>query len=75
MSSKPAPERVANKVRELAKAARIEQSTLARALHISQQSVSRKLSGETPFRLEELDAVADALHVEPETLIARNTKA
>lgn len=70
-----ASERVAEKVRTLADAAGLTQATLARALHTTQQTVSRKLSGEIPFRLEDLDAVADALNTTPETLVTRNPEA
>jgi transcriptional regulator with XRE-family HTH domain len=74
METESAPERVARRVWELTKASRINQATLARVLNTTQQTVSRKLHGEIPFRLEELDAVADALNVEPETLVTRSTK-
>lgn len=70
-----ASERVAATVRTLADAAGMTQATLARAMHTTQQTVSRKLKGEIPFRLEDLDAVADALNTTPETLITRNPKA
>ncbi|WP_269939060.1 helix-turn-helix domain-containing protein [Arthrobacter sp. HY1533] len=74
METEPAPERVARRVRELALASRVTQATLARVLGTCQQTASRKLSGKIPFRLDEIDAVADALNVEPETLITRSTK-
>lgn len=71
MSSKPASERVAAKVQQLADVAGITQAALARILHISQATISRKLAGKIPFLLDELDAVADALDVEPESLVTR----
>lgn len=74
MNTKPAPERVAAKVRQLVEDTQITQTTLARLLGTTQQTISRKLHGDIPFRLEEIDAVADALNVEPETLITRSTK-
>lgn len=72
MTRKQAPERVAENVRTLAKAANITQAAMARALHTTQQTISRKLSGETSFRLEELDAIADTLHTTPDLLVTRN---
>lgn len=75
MNTKPAPERVAAAVRDLTKTARVTQAALARAMQTTQQTVSRKLNGEIPFRLEDLDAVADALGTTPEHLVTRNPKA
>jgi transcriptional regulator with XRE-family HTH domain len=75
MMNQTAPERVAAAVRELAKALNITQSALARAMHTTQQTVSRKLNGEIPFRLEELDALADVLRTTADHLVKRTPKA
>lgn len=56
-------QRVARNVRaEMVRAGRI-QSEIAGRLGISQQSLSRRLSGATAFSIDELAAIADSLDV------------
>ena len=47
---------------------RISQATVGAHLGISQVSVSYKLSGKTPFTIDQLAAIADLLEVPLETL-------
>lgn len=49
--------------------ARIRQSVVADALDISQQAVSRRLSGHVPFSAHELLVVADLLGISPGALL------
>ena len=45
----------------------VTQQALARKLHRTQQSISRRLSGQVPFDVEELDLIATALGIPVET--------
>lgn len=47
---------------------RISQTTLATALGLSQQAVSRRLTGEVPFTLPELEIAAHTLDTTLATL-------
>lgn len=71
MSNTTASQRVAAKAAQLADLAGVTQAALGRALHMTQATISRKLAGKIPFSLDEIDAVADALQVDPEALITR----
>lgn len=42
---------------------KISQAELAKALDKTQQALSRRISGETPFKVDELHTVADVLGV------------
>lgn len=48
---------------------RISGVTLARALHLPQQTLSRKLNGQTAFTLDELGLVSEALGIELDRLL------
>lgn len=50
---------------------RVTGATLAQALGVSQPTVSRRLSGATPFDLTELELVADRLGVTLPELLKR----
>jgi len=56
-------ERVAAEVRAELARQRISQTQLAERLNISQAGISRRLSGETPFEINELVAIAEFLCV------------
>lgn len=49
--------------------ARMTQVELAEILGVPQTSVSRRLHGKIPFRVDELEKVADALGVHPAQLL------
>lgn len=55
--------RVSDSVKSLMDAQRLTQQDLAHALEISQQSVSRRLSGITAWSVDELAVVSDLLGV------------
>lgn len=61
--------RVARRVRGLMAEFEIHQSVIAGVLDVSQQGISRRLKGQTPFALDELDALAPALHTSVAYLI------
>ncbi|MGX5770789.1 helix-turn-helix domain-containing protein [Microbacterium trichothecenolyticum] len=61
---------VADAVRAEMARQRITQAELAKALHLSQPAVARRLSGEVPFDLAELDATARVLKVRASRLVA-----
>lgn len=63
MTSQTYSERVAAEVRAEMGRQRRSGSWLARALSQSQSAVQRRLQGDTPFDLNELSAVAEALDV------------
>lgn len=63
MPTSPHSQRVARNVRaEMARAGKNQQDVAAH-LGISQQSVSRRMSGSTPFTIDELAAIARMLDV------------
>lgn len=63
MPTAPHSHRVARNVRaEMARAGKNQQD-IASHLGISQQSVSRRMSGSTPFTIDELAAIAGLLGV------------
>jgi len=75
MTSVPTAERetiaqaVAAEIRALAARKRIKQSAVARAIGMSQQALSRRWTGDLPFDLYELEAVASVLGVSVPELI------
>lgn len=62
-------QRVADKIRAAMSSAGVSQTTLASALSMSQASVSRRLTGEVPFDVNELEVVARALGVTASSLV------
>lgn len=62
-TNKPDPQVAASVRAELARANRTQQ-TLAAHLHLSQPAVSRRLSGEVSFSIDELVSIAEYLSVE-----------
>lgn len=77
MSTIPTPQReqVAGEVRALMgrgrNRRRVSQSQLAAALNIAQTSLSRRLTAEVPFDVDELAKVADFFGVEVSELFGR----
>lgn len=67
--SKSPTQTVAAKIRAEAAQQRISQIRIAEALGMSQQSVSKRMSGRVPFRIDELYIVADVLGTTPDTLL------
>lgn len=62
-SNKPDPQVAASVRAELARANRTQQ-TLAAHLHLSQPAVSRRLSGDVSFSIDELVSIAEYLSVD-----------
>lgn len=62
-------QRVAEAVRAEAARRRVPQRSIAEALGTSQQSVSRRMSGETPFDVEEIHSLAESFGVSFASLI------
>lgn len=62
-------QRVSAAVRAEMARTRTPQASLARALGITQQSVSRRLNGHTPFTLDEVVVAADLLGVDRALLL------
>ena len=63
---------VAANVRSLASVAGINGSDLARALGVTQASVSLKWRGKRDWKLDEIEAIAKILHVKPAALCKPN---
>lgn len=63
-------ERVGREVRAQMVRANVRQGALAEKLRLSQAAVSRRLTGEVPFDVNELTAVAELLAVPMSTLLA-----
>lgn len=63
-------ERTAAAVRHAMTASGCSQARLAQVLRVSQRAVSRRLTGEVPFDVDELAAVAEYLHVSLPDLVA-----
>lgn len=64
---------VAAEVRAQMARRRMTQVQLAELLGIKQVSVSERLRGKTPFRLNELGVIAEALGIHPATLLGGNS--
>ena len=54
-------QRVADNVRAEVARRKVSQTSLAQLVGIRQQALSRRLNGNTPFRIDELFAIAEAL--------------
>jgi transcriptional regulator with XRE-family HTH domain len=63
---------VAEEIRALLGRRRMSGGALAAAIGKSEMYVSRRLRGETPFDIDDLDAIATALGVEPGKLLYPN---
>jgi len=61
--TQPLAQRVATEVRAEMARQRVSQDALAAAIGMSQAAVSRRLSGDIPFDVAELEDVATALRV------------
>lgn len=59
----PPNQRVADNIRAEMARRQITQTTLATQLGRTQQAISRRLSGQTPFTIEDAAAIADILGV------------
>lgn len=66
-----ATETVADNVRAEVARARLTQARIAHTLGVSQQAVSSRLNGRTPFALEELVSLAALLDVPLSTLLGQ----
>jgi hypothetical protein len=70
-----AAQRIAGEVRaELARQRR-SQASLALALGISQQALSRRMTGDIPFNIDQLSTVASFLSMPLEALVASPVQA
>ena len=61
---------LAERLREILGARRLSDAEVARWVGMTQQKFSRKMNGTTPFTVDELYLVADALGVPVEELVA-----
>jgi transcriptional regulator with XRE-family HTH domain len=59
----PAAERLRLRVRRLLQVSRWTQKDLAAALSLNQSDISRRLTGKQPFKVEELDTIAQMFHI------------
>lgn len=71
--TEPLPERVAGEVRAEMGRQRLNQRQIAEALGITQGAVWKKLDGRTPFRLAELETLADLFQVPVVQLLGDGT--
>lgn len=67
-------EHVAEEVRALLGRQKISGSELARRLGFTQRYMSRRLTGETPFDIDDLEKVAKMLNVEVADLLPRRNE-
>lgn len=65
----PMRQRVAEEIRVLLARRRISGSELARRVGVTQSHMSRRLTGETAFDVDDLERIADALGVEVASLL------
>ena len=63
-------QRIAHAIRARLRDRGVSQSTVAARLEISQAAVSRRLVGDVPLSVEDLDAIATLLDVEISELVA-----
>lgn len=67
--ARTANEWVQNNVKELMGLWRLTQAELAERLGVSQPWLSKRLTGKTPFQIEDLDALAHAFGLSPHELL------
>ena len=72
---KPLSRAVAENVRAEVARHRLPQSAIAEALGLSQQAVSRRLTGGVPFELDEVQAIAGLIGVPTALLLAESEPA
>ncbi len=70
-----ATQRVAATIRAELARRRISQSALARELGMAQTAVSRRLTGQVPFDVNELHAIANHLGLPPAALLDQTVSA
>jgi transcriptional regulator with XRE-family HTH domain len=70
MTQAAATHRVASTIRAELARRRIPQTLVAERLNLSQATVSRRLTGEYPFDVDELEVIAELLGMTPSELIA-----
>lgn len=75
MPTESLSERVTHSIREHMRHGGVTQASLASKLNLSQQAVSRRLTGEVPFSLVELDKVAAALGTTSDAFTADSASA
>jgi transcriptional regulator with XRE-family HTH domain len=62
-------QRAARRLRGALAENRISQTELARVLHMPQQKISRKVNGQTPLMVDEIELIAQALNVSLEAVL------
>ena len=75
MATKSLAQRVAGNVRAEMARGGVSQSTLARKMHRTQQYVSRRVAGNIPFNVAELDEIASIMEVPVEAFFTPAAKA
>lgn len=68
MPTETLAERVTHSIREQMRSKGVSQTALASKLHLSQQAISRRLTGEVELTLDELGKIAGALDTTVEAL-------
>lgn len=71
MATQTASQRVARNLQALG----VTQGRLARILATTQQAISRRYTGLAPFTIDQLDAIADSLGIDPGDLVTRRQQA
>lgn len=69
MATRTLSERVADNVRAELARAKVSQAKLAKEMDFTQQSISRRLSGNVSFSVDELELIATFLGISVLTLI------
>ncbi|WP_425569833.1 helix-turn-helix domain-containing protein [Rhodococcus olei] len=62
-------EAIARRLRGKLGEMRISQSELARVIHMNKASVSRRMAGDFPWRIDELELVCDALGLDLDEIL------
>jgi hypothetical protein len=70
----PMRELIAEEVRALLARRKMSASELARRMGVSQKYMSRRITGETPLDVDDLDMIATVLGVEPTYFFPRQTE-
>jgi transcriptional regulator with XRE-family HTH domain len=65
----PLSQRAARRLRGALAENRISQTAFARAMHLPQQTLSRKVNGQTPFTIDELEHVAEILGLQLDAVL------
>lgn len=68
MTREESRKRIGNTVRTVMRARRVKVAVVATLLDVSENGVYERLRGDTPFKADELDLLAEFLKIEPAVL-------